>query len=699
MFRSKMIITNHSDDSYTNKFYNIFICLFLLSAISLIYWKIHTYDFIVFDDDAYVYDNPHIKNGITFDNIKWAFTSFHSWNWHPLTWISHMIDCQFFGLNPGWHHIINVSFHIINSLLLFFVFKKMTGGLWQSAFVAALFALHPLHVQSVAWISERKDVLSGLFFMITLWAYNIYVKHPSKYRYFLVALFFALGLLSKPMLVTMPFVLLLLDYWPLERIRLKKLSGINNSQPLKILTRLILEKIPLFFFSAISSVITFFAQESGVSSFERIPISSRIANSLVSYLTYIEKMIYPTKLAVLYPYVLIQPLWKVFTACCIIILISIMSIITIKKMPYFIVGWLWFLGTLVPVNGLVAVGDQSMADRYTYLPLIGLFLIIAWAAADLWKKWELRRIWLILSISIIILVLMAVSSNQIEYWKNSITLFEHTLSITSGNDRIHNNLAIALLKEGRIDKAINHFLQATRICPYEWDYYNNLGVALDKVGRSDEAMSNFFQATRINPKDIKSYNNLGAIFEKQGKEEEAINCYAQIIRINPNDYEAHMKLGDILYGQGLLNEAINHYLQATKINPAPEMAYNNLGNVFYKQGRINEAINNYLLTLKINPNRPETHNNLGNALNQQGRTSEAIQYYIQAIKLKPDFAEAYNSLGVAFINAGDINKAIACFKKASQINPAYSTAKNNLNLLIEQQKNSDLRLHSKDITK
>ena len=445
-----MIITHHSDTASGNKSAGIFICLILLVITFSVYWQIHTFDFIRFDDDQYVYGNPHVKTGVTMNNVIWAFTAFHSCNWHPLTWISHMIDCQFFGLNPGPHHVVNLAFHIINTLLLFLVFKKMTGGLWQSAFVAALFALHPLHVESVAWIAERKDVLSAFFWMLTIFVYEKYARRPTVVRYFFVFLFFALGLMSKPMVVTLPFVLLLMDLWPLKRIRINHPPDGKSTHQINIMYRLILEKIPLFFLSAISSVITFYAQKSGqsVANLNLIPIHTRIANSLVSYATYIESMIWPTKLGVLYPYVFQQPVWKIMGACLIVIFISLLSVTTIRKIPYFFVGWLWYLGTLIPVIGLVQVGRQAMADRYTYIPFIGLFIIFAWGMSDFYGKIQKSRIAFASSAMIIVTVLTIVTWKQIGYWKNSILLFEHTLAVTSDNYLIHNNLGLVLEPTG-----------------------------------------------------------------------------------------------------------------------------------------------------------------------------------------------------------------------------------------------------------
>ena len=417
--RTKEFIIKHRD---------ILVCLFLVMATLAVYWQVQNYDFVNFDDNDYVYDNRHVQDGLTLKSIIWAFTNIHASNWHPVTWLSHMMDYQLYGMNPGRHHLTNLLFHIANTLLLFLVFRKMTDSLWQSGFVAALFALHPLHVESVAWVSERKDVLSTFFWMLTMWSYIWYVEHPAVKRYILVVLFFALGLMSKPMLVTLPFVLLLLDFYPLNRFQSQQPKGSANAQQRSIALRLILEKIPLFVLVAMSSAMTFYAQKHGktVASLEVIPLKSRVANALVSYVSYIIKTIYPSKLAVLYPHPGILPWWQIAGACLLLVTISFLAIRVVKQSPYFVVGWLWYLGTLVPVIGLVQVGIQSMADRYTYVPLIGIFIIIVWGIPELVAQWRYRKICLATLATVVLTILMAMTWKKVGYWKSSITLFEHT---------------------------------------------------------------------------------------------------------------------------------------------------------------------------------------------------------------------------------------------------------------------------------
>ena len=638
--------THNNKKTFTSRHTDILICLLLVILTLSVYIQIKNHDFINLDDTEYVTDNSHVREGIKLKTVTWAFGSTHASNWHPLTWLSHMMDCQLFGVDPGRHHLINLLLHIINTLLLFIVLKKMTGSLWQSGFVASLFAIHPLHVESVAWISERKDVLSTLFWMLTMWSYTFYVKAPDIKRYILVFLFLALGLMSKPMLVTLPFVLILLDYWPLGRIRIHSRKSISH---------IFIEKIPLFVLVAISSAITFLVQKQGgaVSSLDAIPVNIRISNALVSYGAYIVKMIWPSKMAVLYPLSDIIPWWKILLSCTLLISMSYLAIRHIKKRPYISVGWFWYLGTLVPVIGIVQVGRQAMADRYTYIPLIGIFIIICWAASEVIARWKHIKTTVIAVATAIILALIPVTFLQVKHWRNSITLFEHALGVTRGNNSLH----------------------------------NNLGVVLEKQGKADEAIKHYLEALRINPEYEKAHNNLGNVLEKQGRRDEAIKHYLEAIRINPGFAKAHYNLGVALKDLGHIDEAMKHFSEAVRINPDYEEAHNNLGVVLKKQGRVDEAIKHYSEAIRINPDFMEAHYNLGVALQNQGRMKEAIKHYSEAVRINPGFIEAHNNLGIALIYTGDIDKAIACFRNALKINPDSVQTKSNLNraLMVKRQ--------------
>jgi len=527
-YRRKLIFINIRRD--------VFVCLLLLIATFAVYGQVSRYEFVNYDDDKHVTGNSHVQAGLTLESIRWSLTTFHEANWQPIIWLSYMLDCQLHGMDPGWFHLTNIFFHILNALLLFYVFRMMTGDLWRSGFVAALFALHPLHVESVAWVTERKDVISTFFWMLTMWSYIRYVARPGLSRYLLTVLFFMFGLMSKPMLVTLPFVLLLLDYWPLSRYQFGQSDSTMNSMQSLIAPRLVWEKIPLFALSAAACFLTFYVQqkEGAVASLDMHPFSVRIANALVSYVGYIAKMIWPVNLAVLYPHPHMLPWWQASGACLLLISISIMVIKAVKQQPCFAVGWLWYIGTLVPVIGLVQVGSQAMADRYTYVPLIGIFMIISWGVPELAARWRYKKIGFATAGTVILSILTAMTGQQIKYWKNSNTLFEHALDVTDNNYLAHNNLGRALEEQGRTDDAISHYTEALQINPdYETAQYN-LGLALAGRGRIDEAVIHYTEALQINPDSVETHNNLGIILFRKRKIEEAIAHFQKALRIKPD---------------------------------------------------------------------------------------------------------------------------------------------------------------------
>lgn len=503
------------------------IYLALAIIIRLAFWQIHSFDFINYDDDAYVSKNEHISTGLKWDNVVWVFTKAHSSNWHPLTGLSHMLDCQLFGLKPGLHHLVNLLFHIANTLLLFAVLRRMTGALWRSAFVAAVFAVHPLHVESVAWISERKDVLSTLFWLLTMAAYLRYVKNPKASSYILTLVFFALGLMAKPMLVTLPFTLLLLDYWPLKRLSVKSLW----------------EKAPFFILSAVSSAITLVVQSETVQKITVLPLSVRVANAVVSCGKYIFKMIWPTNLAVFYPHPVDKlPGWQVLASIVLLVIVTIFVIRFAKTYRYLFVGWFWYIGTLVPVIGLVQVGDQAMADRYSYIPLIGLFIIIAWGANDLLTSWKYRRIAFAITAAAVILLLSVCTWKQTSYWRNSKTLFEHTLKVTDENYVACNNLGMALMEQKKFDEAIELFHRALEVRPDLAEAYNNLGIAYGNIGRYDKAIEAYKQAIGIEPDYAEAYYNLGITCVSFGRSQDAAEAFKHAVKIKPDYADAHYNL-------------------------------------------------------------------------------------------------------------------------------------------------------------
>lgn len=499
------------------------IYLTLTFATLAVYWQVHSYDFVNYDDPVYVSNNQDIQSGITFDSIKWAFTTAHAGNWHPLTWISHMFDWQLFGADAGRHHLTSLFLHIANTLLLFAVLKRMTNALWRSAFVAAAFALHPLHVESVAWIAERKDILSTLFWMLTMAAYLRYVQRPGLTRYLLTLFFFAMGLMAKPMLVTLPFVLLLLDYWPLGRFQFgqnvksvdqQRRKSLNAFSHWKLSRHLLLEKVPLFALSAISSIVTFLVQRSAgvVTSIERLPLTVRVANALVSYLTYIQKMIWPSRLAMFYPYPDKTGLiWQAVAFAILLGFITVAVLFLMRRRRYLFTGWLWYLGTLVPVIGLVQVADQALADRYTYVPLTGLFIIVAWGVPDLIARWRFRKPALAVSAIALLLALSICAHRQQHHWRNTSTLCEHAFEATQDNYVAHFCMAGDLLRQGRTNQAIAHYRRSLQIKPTYFKALGGLAAAFRRQGRTDLAVKYYKQAVRYKPDWAYAMNNLAWI--------------------------------------------------------------------------------------------------------------------------------------------------------------------------------------------
>jgi tetratricopeptide (TPR) repeat protein len=648
------------------------ICLFLVIVTLTCYWQISHHDFINYDDDVYVTENHHVQNGLTLTNIAWALSAEVSGNWHPLTLLSHMLDCHWFGLNAGLHHLTSLFFHIANTLLLFFVLRGMTGALWKSAFVAALFALHPLHIESVAWVAERKDVLSTFFFMLTLWCYSRYAERPGIIRYIPALLFFALGLMAKPMLVTLPFLLLLLDYWPLKRFQFGLTSSDN--------WRLILEKTPFLALSAASCMITWgFQQNAGaVAPFAVFPVTLRVANALVSYVSYIGKMIWPFDLAVLYPHPLSLPWWHGAGAFMLLVLISFLVFRTAKERPYFAVGWLWYIGTLVPVIGLVQVGGQAMADRYSYIPLIGLFISITWGSSDLFIPFRHKKFGVAFLAAMLLSILSATTFLQLRHWNNSITLFERTLLVSSDNYVAHYNIGVALEKEGRNAEASQHYYQALRIYPKLAEAHCCLGVLYSKQDNISLALRHLYAALHINPDYAEVHNELGLALTKQGRIAEALKHYSEALRLLPEYAGAHTNMGMAMISQGRVREAIRHLSKALRINPENANAHYNMGIAMSEQGRITEAIQYYSEALRLNPGDAQAHNNLAINLSNQGLEDEAIIHYSKALKIDPNDAIIHNNMGVLMLRKGEIENAVSHFQEAIKIMPSLESARINL---------------------
>lgn len=551
--------------------------LLLLAALVIgVFWQVGGHSFINLDDNGYIYENSQVRGGLTCEGVAWAFSSTEMANWHPLTWISHMADVELFGLDAGWHHRVNALFHLLNTLLLFLVLNRMTESPWRSGFVAALFAVHPLHVESVAWVAERKDVLSTLFWILTMWAYLRYTRRPCVARYLLVAAMLAIGLMCKPMLVTLPFVLLLLDWWPLGRhMRSDASPTAELPWSMNRVMILFLEKIPFMALSAISCVITYISQEKGeaVIRLEAIPIGERLGNALVSYAGYIGNMLCPVSLAVFYPHLGRHlPILNVVGAAILLIAITVLAIRMLRLRPYLAVGWFWYLGTLVPVIGLVQVGTQAMADRYTYVPLIGLFIMIAWGAADSVPKTGFRRNAVVASGAAIIVVLACLAWVQANHWRDSVSLFRHALDVTKDNGRAEYNLGEALGSQGDLEQAAIHYREAIRINPKAATAHNNLANILAETGHAEEAIAHFKEAIRIVPDYAQAHNNLGVTLYKQKMNDEAAREYLEALRIEPDYADAHFNMGLLLEKTGKLEDALFHYRDAVRLSPGDPSA-------------------------------------------------------------------------------------------------------------------------------
>jgi tetratricopeptide (TPR) repeat protein len=516
----------------------------------------------------------------------------------------------------------------------------MTAALWQSAFMAALFGLHPLHVESVAWIAERKDVLSAFFGMLTILCYHWYVKRPAVGRYLPVFIFFALGLMAKPMLVTLPFVLLLLDFWPLRRFVVGAAPVAGAIRQNSGVGFLIYEKVPLLMLTAVSSVITFIVQqESGtVGSLTIYPFQIRIANALVSYSAYIGKMFWPVNLAVLYPHPDMLPAWQTAASCLLLIGISLLAIRTVRHRPYFAVGWLWYLGTLIPVIGLVQVGSQAMADRYTYVPLIGLFIIVAWGVPELLAAWRLRKAWLTGAAMLTLSALMVLSWLQVRYWKDSVALFEHTLNVTGSNHIIHTNLGNALVSRGEFDHAIGHYTQALRIRPDSAEVHNNLGVAFNRQGKVDKALEYYVAALRLNPAYVEAYNNLGTVRVTQGKLLEGLSHYHQALALDRDNARAHNNVGLVLVRQGKIEEAIFHFREALKAMPGYAGALNNYKQALAWQQKIDKAVETLAQALQLNPEVPVSADKMKRLQESRRQLDALISEYRNVLSLLPGFS-------------------------------------------------------------
>jgi tetratricopeptide (TPR) repeat protein len=648
-------------------------------AVLAVFAQTAKFGFVNYDDNKYIYENPVVQQGLTWQGVRWALTYSEIGHWHPLTWLTHMADCQIYGLWPGGHHLTNVALHAITTVLLFLVLRQMTGFLWRSAFVAAVFAIHPLRAESVAWIAERKDVLSGMFFMLTLMAYLYYVQQPSFRRYAAMAALFALGLLSKNMLVTLPFVLLLLDWWPLGRMQRRKAEGGNGDADASRVPfwRLVTEKVPLFLLSAGSCVATSLASEKhGDTGF--IAFLPRCGNAVVSYIVYMRQMVFPAGLANPYPYPPSgPPVSQVCVALALLVAITAGVVSCRQKRPFLLMGWLWYLGMLVPAIGIVQISYYSHADRYTYLPEIGLAIAGTWAVADLSAGWWHRRV-ILGGLTIAIMGALGVCGyTQTSYWRDGELLWTHTLACTSSNAVAHLNLGDLLRLRGRLDEAAIQYRQVLDIEPNNVETINNLGNILAMKGQNEAALAEYHKALAVQPGFADTHVNLGNLLMHNNLEE-AITEYRKALELAPDKVEILNNLGKALGMKGEDEAAIAQYQKALEIQPGYANARFNLGNRLLKMGRLDEAATQYRKVLEIQPDDATARNMLGKTLLLKGDFDGAMSCFEKTTPMSPDPFSRWFNLGNGFLQQEDWVTAIPCYRQALSINPRSADAGANL---------------------
>src|SRR5512133_387431 len=612
------------------------LCCFALGLA--VFWPATRNGFVGYDDPEYVTSNWHVQQGLTLAGIKWAFTTFHAANWHPLTWISHQADAQFFGGLARGHHLSSICLHALNIMLLFVLLKSLTGATWRSLLVALLFGLHPLRVESTAWVSERKDVLSAAFFLLTLLAYVRYTRSQGttagqvRLRYGVCLALFCIGLMCKPMLITLPFILLLLDYWPLERF---------GKLPLAILLR---EKIPFFAAAAAAGLVTMLAQRSGGAIVQNTPSVSRLQNAAVSYARYIGKLAWPMDLSPFYPPVAHWPTAAVAGSLILVAALAGLGWAGRRRFPFLPVGCLWFLGMLIPVIGVVPAGEQSMADRYSYLPSIGLLIALVWLVERLCSASNACRSGAAILMLCAVAVCAGLTRAQIGQWHDTEMLFTHALKVTPGNYLALNNLGTALDKQGHYREAMEKFQEALKFRPGYAQAHNNLGVVLLEMGRLEDAMNEFMQAIQAAPAYADAHNNLGSALDRQGNTDAALEQFAQACKLNPNHADAQYNLGLQLLRRGRMQEAITRFQTVIHLQPGSADAHNNLGFAYQQLKQTNAAIAEYRLAVALRPDYARAWFNLGGACYEKGLVEEAIGAFRTALKIKPDYLEAQKNL-------------------------------------------------------
>ena len=665
----------------------------------VLFWPAVNGGFVNYDDPDYLSANRHVQAGLCWDSVVWAFTTGHASNWHPVSWLSHLLDWQLFGNRPWGHHLVSVLWHGLNAALVFLALRALTGSVWRSVAVAAVFAWHPLRVESVAWLSERKDVVSTAFWLLAMLAYASYAKSlrasgrqgwsflVNPY-YLLTGLCLALGLMAKPMLVTLPCVLLLLDFWPLRRtpwLPAEEIPGEKDAVPRPPpagpgIAWLVLEKVPLFALVVLSSAITFLVQRAGgaVSPLTGLPLPARLGNAVVAYGRYLLKWICPTDLAVLYPHPGHWPWPAILVGLAALAVLSLGAWRLRCRQPWLLVGWLWFLGTLVPVIGVVQVGIQSMADRYTYVPMIGLAIAVVWGLTYMAARSQGWRSLLPVVAVLFAMFCLVMTREQIAYWRDSEALFLRTVAVTKNNYLAYNNLGFDYSNQGRVDEARQMYERSLAINPNYEEARNNLGYALAKLGRPAEAVPHYEMAIRLKPNLAEAHNNLGNAYADLGRSPEAMECYRRALAIKPDHPDAHNNLGIALAMQGKFAEAIEHLETSLRLKPGNASAEGNLGNAYAVQRKFEEAARHYAAALALNPQDAQTHNNLGNILAEQGKVDEAVAHYEQALALNAQNPEAQFNLGMMKLRREQPAEAARCFREALRLKPDYAEARKQL---------------------
>ena len=707
---------------------NWLICLGLAACCLAIYGQTLAHDFVNYDDGLYVTDNLVVQDGLSWANVVWAFTTERAMYMHPLTWMSHMLDCNLYGLHPWGHHLTNLVFHTLNSILLFLVLARMTRRAWPSALAVALFAVHPLHVESVAWVAERKDVLSMFFWTGGLAAYVWHRQRPSLPRYLATAAMFLLGFLCKPMVVTFPFVLLLLDYWPLGQVDYAAPLGTMGRQ----LLRLAAAKTPLFLLTAAMCVVTMVMQMRGnnLSFMARVPFMDRCANAVVVYVLYLVKTVWPSGLAVYYPHPITRPAWQVAGAALVLIAVTAVCLREMRRRPYLIIGWLWYLGTLLPVIELVQAGTFSHADRYTYIPLIGVFIMVAWSLNELLESGRVSRLLVTTSAALAVAALSVAAILQVGYWKNAETLCRRDLAVTADNPMAHNLLGGALYLDKRFDEAYNQFQCSLRLDPRNSEALQRIAVIYCEQGRYEEALAKDREALAINPgydlarnhlkfalkkqgkldapmaeydtlskktsKTVDDYCRLGALAMTLGEPNEAFDAFAEAMKMEPNGKKVPLSVADVLVGEKKYDDALGYYGKALRAEPHDAQILYNMGVVLSSLKRPADAAEKYNEALRWNPDFAPAHNNLGSLLANAQRLDEAVEHYRKAIALDPSYAQAQVNLAGLLAFQGKTDEAVGLYEQAIKKTPDSLSARLNLaRLLIQNHRSVEAETHLK----